>query len=152
MLLVSQVYESQLKTLNPSSFSRVNETRCGKTAWYGLLVFVICTLLAHAMLTIRLRTPPGVQQLQVKCYHRMYVVTGKNVLATAGFIVITACQLVLGVWMVTLAVMKGGKSKPLNQRNYPDLTHLFAPLFRLRSPTAATGAPRRIPPLCVCST
>lgn len=75
--------------------SQLDTKVCGRTAWYGLLVFVICTLLAHVMLTIRI-----------------YAVTGKNALVTAGFIVIAACQLVLGVWMVTLAVMKGAEPQP----------------------------------------
>jgi len=58
-------------------------------------MFVVCTLLAQVVLTIRI-----------------YAVTMKHIPISMGFAIITTCQLVLGVWMVTLAGIKGAQPQP----------------------------------------
>jgi hypothetical protein len=72
----------------------------------------------------------------------------KNIPISAGFAIITACQLVLGIWMVTLAGIKGGKAKLLYLTNCSHSQGLPV-LLRLhpRSPTPTAGTPRRIPPV-----
>ena len=47
----------------------------------------------------------------------MYAVAMKNIYIAVGFGIITASQLALGVYMMTLAGKEGGKSPLLNQES-----------------------------------
>jgi hypothetical protein len=90
--------------------------RCEKTAWFSLVVFVICTILAQMVLTIRLRILSDVQWFWVDSWircHRIYAVTIKSIPITLVFVALTASQFALGVCMVTLGAREGGKTKVL---------------------------------------
>jgi len=98
-----------------SSFSYLPVNRCDKTAFYSILSFVICTLLAQVVLTVRLEHYSiAVQRLQVdfrECYHRIYAVAKKNIPIAIGFVIITISQLVLGICLVVFAARNGGMTK-----------------------------------------
>lgn len=82
--------------------------------WFPTLAFAVCTLLAQVVLTVRSECVVIVQRHSINCrghYHRIYVVTMKNIPITIGFIIISAAQLVLGIWAIVL-VVSGGKAKP----------------------------------------
>lgn len=68
---------------------------CGKTVFYSAFVFAVCTLLAQVVLTVRI-----------------YAVTMKNLPIAVGFAIITACQLVLGMYVVVLAALEGAQPLP----------------------------------------
>jgi len=74
-----------------------NTIVCDKTAFYSILTFVICTLLAQVVLTVRI-----------------YAVARKNIPIVVGFAVITTSQLVLGMCLVVFAARKGGRSSFCN--------------------------------------
>lgn len=63
---------------------------CDKTAFYSIFMAVFCNLLAHVVLTIR-----------------VYAISMKNIAVTTCFVIITASNLALGVWMTVLAVQQG---------------------------------------------
>jgi len=65
---------------------------CNKTSWYALVMFVVCTLLAQVILTVRI-----------------HAITMKNTPVSAVFATITTGQLVLGIWMVILAGVNGAE-------------------------------------------
>ncbi|KAF9789637.1 hypothetical protein BJ322DRAFT_1178256 [Thelephora terrestris] len=78
-----------------SSESHLNDAACEKTAWFSLVVFVVCTILAQMVLTIRI-----------------YAVTIKSIPITLVFLALTASQFALGVCMVTLGAREGGQPLP----------------------------------------
>jgi len=69
--------------------SQLDTEICHKTAWYSLIVFVLCTLVAQVVLTIRI-----------------YAVTMKNGFIVMAFAVITTSQFVLGMCAIILAAGK----------------------------------------------
>jgi len=76
---------------------------CKKTAFISIFAFVVCTIFAQVVLTLR-----------------VYAVTRKNIPIVTGFVVITTSQLALGMCLVALAA---GKSQPLPPIPY-DAYHL----------------------------
>jgi len=85
----------QIWLLASSYGPHFNTTICEKTAWYSIFAFITCTLLAQTVLTLRI-----------------YAVTVKNIPIAVSFAVITASQLVLGMWLVVLAARKGAQPLP----------------------------------------
>ncbi|KAF9786683.1 hypothetical protein BJ322DRAFT_1051358 [Thelephora terrestris] len=83
------------RKLTPLPSSRSNENSCEKTAFFGIALFVVCTLLAQTVLTARI-----------------YVVTMGNVMIVTGFTVITVAQCVLGLCMTILTAKKGAQTEP----------------------------------------
>lgn len=75
--------------------SKLDLEVCQRTAFYPALAFVVSTLVAQIVLTLR-----------------MYAVTMKNLPITLGFVVITVCQFALGACAVVLAAMKGAEELP----------------------------------------
>jgi len=75
--------------------SQLDTEICHKTAWYSLIVFVLCTLVAQVVLTIRI-----------------YAVTMKNGFIVMAFAVITTSQFVLGMCAIILAAGKEGQPLP----------------------------------------
>ncbi|KAF9790805.1 hypothetical protein BJ322DRAFT_1170204 [Thelephora terrestris] len=69
--------------------------RCDKTSWYSIFMFVVCTLLAQIVLTVR-----------------VYAVTKKNIPIAIGFAIITLSQLVLGIVLVVFAARAGAQTIP----------------------------------------
>lgn len=51
-------------------------------------------------------------------FHRIYAVTMKNVPIVVCFAVITVSQFVLGVWMLVLAALRGGKGLAFETTSY----------------------------------
>ena len=77
----------------------------------------------------------------------------KHIPISVGFAIITLGQLVLGVWMVTLAGIKGGTVQLPNRKNNSHSESL--PSLRrscLLSPTPAASATRCVPLVRVSST
>jgi len=72
-------------------------------------------------------------------------VTMKNVPITAGFVVIAATQLAVGIWLIILAAEGGGEAQPRTWKNYVS--------FRVSvcSSTVPTNTPRCIPFLFDCA-
>ena len=71
--------------------------------------------------------------------------TLKHVPISVGFAIITTCQFALGVWMVTLATMKGGTTKLPHLKDHSHLESLSTPLRLCSySPTTATYTARRV--------
>ncbi|KAF9789639.1 hypothetical protein BJ322DRAFT_549293 [Thelephora terrestris] len=74
---------------------QISTRRCDKTAWYSLFAFVFCTVLAQAMLTLRI-----------------YAVMMKNLPTTIGLAVIAASQFVLGLWATIRSGQRGAQVLP----------------------------------------
>ena len=55
--------------------------------------------------------------------------TMKSIPIVVGFAVITASQFVLGVWMMVLSALKGGKTLALGSKNRPHSTRVPAISF-----------------------
>jgi len=72
-----------------------NTTACNKTAFYSILAFVTCTLLAQVVLTIRI-----------------YAVAMKNIYIAIGLGAITVSQLALGIYMMAVAGKEGAQPLP----------------------------------------
>lgn len=70
--------------------SRITTEICEKTSFYGLVMLLVCTLLAQVVLTVRI-----------------YAATMKNVPITIGFAVITAAQCVFGICITILTAGEG---------------------------------------------
>lgn len=80
-----------------SPLSRLDAEICNKTAFYPILSFTSCTILAQAVLTLR-----------------MYAVTMKNIPIVVGFSLITAGQFALGAYGVVIVAQAGAmKSAPI---------------------------------------
>ncbi|KAF9644192.1 hypothetical protein BDM02DRAFT_3190826 [Thelephora ganbajun] len=74
---------------------RIFQRRCDKTAFLSIFTFVVCTLIAQVVLTVRI-----------------YAVTRKSIPIATGFAVITASQLALGLYLVTFAAKRKGQALP----------------------------------------
>lgn len=72
--------------------------------------------------------------------YRIYAVTRKHVYITAGFAIITVSQLALGISLVAIAAMRGGKTKFWTRKS---LFSSGAPMCVLRS-TAPAATLRRV--------
>ena len=77
-----------------------------------------------------LRTLSDTEPISENFFHRIYAVTRKNIPIAIGFAVITACQLALGICLVTLTAKKGGNTKPLTRKNYFSLVFQASPSHR----------------------
>jgi len=78
-------------SLNPD----FNARACEKSAWYPIFAFVICTLLAQVVLTVRI-----------------YAVASKNIPVTIAFATITISQLALGIRITVVAAREGAQILP----------------------------------------
>lgn len=108
--------------------------RCDKSAWYGLFVFSVSTVLAQVMLTARFGIHFLVRMLRSdsrECRVRMHAITLKHLPITVGFSFITLCQLVLGVLTISLVSMLGGGTEPLYQKSHPHSERLTSRPDRL---------------------
>ena len=75
---------------------------------------VICTLVAQVLVTVRfgarfVLNDPSFILIIGNFRGRIFAVSMRNNSVAFGFASITVSQLVLGIWMITLAVKKGGE-------------------------------------------
>lgn len=133
----------------PSPFSPSRENRCDKTAFYSILTFVICTLLAQVVLTARSVSIHGRRpQFDFRVeFCRIYAVARKNIPIVVGFAVITTSQLVLGMCLVVFAARKGGKSRFHHSHPGRRFLSLWS---RPCSPVPPTDTFRLIPHMHIC--
>lgn len=133
-------------------FSNFYENRCKKTIFYPALSFVISTLLAQVILTIRFGTLSIVYWLWAdshEFYHRMYAVSLKNVRITVVFAIITASQLVVGIILVTLNAREGGKTLRSSMSSSVICAQDASLLF---SSVIPSDTPRRLSWVCIYPT
>lgn len=87
-----QFWQIAMSYAPPSSFTT---KVCEKTAFYHLFTAIICTFLEQAVLTLRI-----------------YAVAMKNVPIAAGLGVIIVAQIVIGTYMMALAIKEGVETIP----------------------------------------
>lgn len=68
---------------------------CKRASWYTVFMFVLCTFLAQAAITLRI-----------------YAVTGKSIRTAIGFATISASQLGLGIYIISVTGREGGLTPP----------------------------------------
>jgi len=83
------------KILPASYLPYFNKKLCDRVTFFFILTLVVCTLLAQVALTTRI-----------------YAVTRKNTRIAIGFAIITASQLVLGVYVVVITTMEEAQPFP----------------------------------------
>lgn len=81
--------------------------------WYSNFVFVVGTVLAQAVLTLRLGAHFIILRFRGNFRPRIYAVSMKNLPIVIGFGVITASQFVVGIYMMILTAKGGGNYEPL---------------------------------------
>ena len=120
------------RTMSWSHCLRIN--RCDKTSFVSMFSFVVCTLLAQTVLTLRqvLAILSGTHVMPNSSAYsphttttRIHAITAKNIFLTSGFIAISVSQLVLGVYLTSfMAVHPGRRLRarfllPLANISYP---------------------------------
>jgi hypothetical protein len=92
--------------------------RCNRSYLFPLVAFVVCTILAQVVLTLRSAVRFITQRLEVdsgESYHRIYAVTSKSVPIALVFATITISQFCLGLLMF-LQTRNTGKTCFVEQR------------------------------------